>query len=144
MTRKNPLQIIKNNVWKTVTIVVTIFSVIAGVWAIEDRYANKTEIQTTVNNLQTQQENFQEQQRTFQEQQDLSVRERKIEIYRAKLEFYGIIKDDLTKEISDSERWLDLHPDDTIIESRIKKLEKSRDRVQERIDSLMEKLGEVN
>ena len=138
------VNVIKNNVWKTVTIAITILTLVGGVWGIEDRYANKDVTEVAMNNLQTQQENLQKQQRSFQTQQELSIRERKIEIIKAKLEFYNTIKDDLTKEINDAKRWHDTHSEDIILAERINELQKSRDRVQIKIDRLMEQLSEVD
>lgn len=138
---KKPIEAIKNNIAKTITIVLTIFSIMGGAWAIEDRYSKKQETQ----NLQEQQEEFQEQQQRFKELQNLSIRERKIEIIRAKLEFYGIMKDEYTKEISDARAWMASHPEEDrdFVNKRIDEIEKSKTRVQQRIDSLMEKLSEV-
>ena len=138
------VNVIKNNIWKTVTIAITILTLVGGVWGIEDRYANKEVTTVAMNNLQQQQENLQQQQRSFQIQQELSIRERKIEIIKAKLEFYNTTKDNLTKEINDAKRWHDSHPDDVILTERIKELQKSRDRVQSKIDKLMEELSEVD
>lgn len=141
---KKTIDTVKNNVWKTITIAITILTLVGGVWGIEDRYANKDVTKLAMNNLQTQQENLQKQQQSFQTQQELSIRERQIEIIRAKLEFYNTIKDDLTKEINDAKRWHDSNPEDIILMERIKELEKSKDRVQSRIDRLMEQLSEVD
>ena len=140
---KKSLQAVKNNIWKTVTVVITIFSLIGGVWAMEDRYVKKEEvvpIAIAQTNLQKQQESFQKQQQAFKSQQEMDLMKSKIAIIKAKLEFYNLIKDDLTKEINDAKRWSDAHPEDRVLQERVVNLQKSRDKVNERIRELMKEL----
>lgn len=136
----------KANIWKTLTVIVTIFSVIGGVWAFENRYALKKEIEPIIiaqKDIQVSQQEFHKQQQNLTTRQDLLIKQQKLQIINTKREFYQMLLDDTNKDLADARTYLRNHPEDDWARDRISELEVSKRRLQEKIDALIREINSI-
>lgn len=138
---------IRNNIWKTVTIMITVFSLIGGVWAFENRYALKREIEPIIiaqNDIQTSQKKFHQQQENLTTRQSLLIKQQQMQIINTKREFYQMILDDINSNLQDARTYLRQHPADEWIKDRIRELESSKNKLEDRIEALVDEASSLH
>ena len=137
------LQMVKNNVWKTVTIIVTLFGVIGAVWGVEDRYANKTIVVASMEQIQQQQQALQETQQTFQKSQELTIQQQKINYLRSRMEFYQEMLNQIRYDRSIVINHLRANPNDMYLVEKKQELDRREKILINRMDSCMNEMGRI-
>lgn len=137
------IQAVKNNLIKSITIIVTIFSLIGVVWAIEDRYASKEIVTAGMSNLQEQQEAFQNQQRAFQKQQEISIQQQKINYLRSRMEFYQQMLEQVRYDRSIVISNIQQQPNNMYLMEKKNELDRREKIIQEKIQQVMNEMGNI-
>ena len=134
---------LKSNMWKTITIAVTIFSLIGGVWALEDRYANKEVVIASMGELQAEQKRLYDINTKFQESQEISVRQQRLDLIKTKLEFLTVILNRVKDDIVEAREQLRINPGDHWVRNKLHDLEENKLRIQSKIDAIMLEVNKV-
>lgn len=140
---QKPLQAIKNNVGKTITIMVTLFGVIGAVWGVEDRYSNKAITIAGMAEIQTQQRALQETQQTFQKSQELTIQQQKINYLRTRMEFYQEMLNQVRYDRSIVINQLSSDPNNTYLRERKIQLDRREHILINRLDGVMNEMGSI-
>ena len=127
----------KQHMWKIITGAVTLFGMIAAVWGVEDRYANKEVVMLGMNNLQKQQESFQNTQRTFRESQVLTIQQQRVNYLKTRLEFYQQMLEQVRYDKSMIINQLHSNPNNTYLKERKAELDRRETVLRRRIDGVM-------
>ena len=112
---------IKDNVWKTITTIVVIFSLIGGVWAFDDRYVSKEAVEEK---LEQQEKIVIATLQKFKQQID----------YR----WYQNLYNDLTVQMMQYKNLLRKNPNDELLKQEYKDIVDKRKKVKEILDKLLE------
>ena len=135
---------LKQHIWKIITAVVTLFGLIAAVWAFEDRYANKSIVTAGMENLQKQQEDFQKQQRVFQQSQEISIRQQQINYLQSRIEFCQQTLEQVRYDKSIVINQLHRDPGNVRLREQKGELERRETKIQQRLERIMTKLGNID
>lgn len=134
---------VKNNVWKTVTIIVTLFGVIGAVWGVEDRYANKTIVVASMEQIQQQQQALQTTQQTFQKSQELTIQQQKINYLRSRMEFYQEMLQQIRYDRSIIVEKLRVEPTNMYLVEKKQQLDRREQQLMNRMDDVMNEMGSI-
>lgn len=137
------LQAIKNNVGKTITIAITFFAFIGGVWGVEDRYAKQDIVVAGMSEIQTQQKALQETQMTFQRSQELTIQQQKINYLRSRMEFYQEMLQQVRYDRSVVVNQLHADPNNMYLIERKQQLDKREQILINRMDAVMNEMGSI-
>lgn len=138
-----PFQMIKNNVWKTVTIMVTLFGVIGAVWGVEDRYANKSIVIASMEQIQQQQQALQTTQQTFQKSQELTIQQQQINYLRSRMEFYQAMLEQVRYDRSIVVNQLQKEPNNMYLIEKKQQLDRREHQLVSRMDAVMDEMGRI-
>jgi uncharacterized coiled-coil DUF342 family protein len=123
MSLKSMLRFEKKNIVSAASIIIAIFTILGGLWAVENHYETKAEAKEKIEKVE------------IQVAQALQTQQ-----IRTDYQFYQFMYDKLTQEMYSIKRQLKRNPEDTDLREEYNDIKIEREKIKNKMRELMEKI----